>query len=132
MSARGFPSEGIAKKNGDEQNERGTCLGRTVACRSKHVARFPVYREGSGEKQFTGAAAFLELEKAGYDQLPCTSSYQCEPSADAVVKFCRERIAPERLKGFLMAPWTLTTPDKANKIARSIELIAASKNKYYP
>jgi hypothetical protein len=75
---------------------------------------------------------FWDLEKAGYDQLPCTSSYQCEPSADAVVKFCRERIAPERLKGFLMAPWTLTTPDKANKISRSIELIAASKNKYYP
>ena len=89
-------------------------------------------KKGGWGETIQGAAAFLELEKAGYDQLPCTSSYQCEPSADAVVKFCRERIAPERLKGFLMAPWTLTTPDKANKISRSIELIAASKNKYYP
>ena len=58
---------------------------------------------------------FVKLEKAGFDQVPCGSDWmsskrsKANASNDAcmagLVKFCRKNIAPERLKGFLMAPW---------------------------
>ena len=58
---------------------------------------------------------FLDLEKAGFDQVPCGSNWRSGahrakklPTNESIiplVRFCRERIRPERLKGFLMAPW---------------------------
>ena len=70
---------------------------------------------GWGESR-NGVAAFLALEKAGFDQLPCGSNWWGDPgSIAALVKFCRERIAPERLKGFCIAPWGSCEPDEPGK-----------------
>lgn len=61
-------------------------------------------------------AAFLALDEAGFDQLPCGSNCLDDPgSVAALVKFCRERIAPERLKGFCVAPWSSCEPDEPEK-----------------
>ena len=58
---------------------------------------------------------FAKLEKAGFDQVPCGSNWKSQqmraakrPVNDSIkqlVKLCRSCIAPERLKGFMMAPW---------------------------
>ena len=58
---------------------------------------------------------FLKLDKAGFDQVPCSSNW-CSPTRRKaglknddcmakMVKFCRANLSPEHLKGFLMAPW---------------------------
>ena len=58
---------------------------------------------------------FLKLDKAGYDQVPCASPWM-SPDREKVkasndgcmadmVKFCRANLSPDRLKGYLMAPW---------------------------
>ena len=59
---------------------------------------------------------FLKLDKAGFDQVPCSSSWRSPTRIKAglknddcmakLVRFCRANISPERLKGFLMAPWS--------------------------
>ena len=59
---------------------------------------------------------FLKLDKAGFDQVPCSSNWCSSTRRRAglknddcmanLVKFCRANISPERLKGFLMAPWS--------------------------
>lgn len=79
-----------------------------------------------------GAVAFLELEKAGYDQLPCTSNYFCDESANAVVKFCKEHIDPSRLKGFMVAPWQITESAHEDKIAKGLCQLTDAKKVYYP
>ena len=58
---------------------------------------------------------FWDLEKAGFDQIPCGTNWpgherrRLKIGADDVmgklVKTCRGVVAPERLLGFLMAPW---------------------------
>ncbi len=59
---------------------------------------------------------FLKLDKAGFDQVPCSSNW-CSPTRikakvknddcmAKMVKFCRTHLSPEHLKGFLMAPWS--------------------------
>ena len=71
--------------------------------------------------------AFAELEKHGYDQLPCVSNIYEEEAVDAVMRYCRAHIAPERLKGFQLAPWRATQPEAEAKIMRGIDLFIQAK-----
>ena len=58
---------------------------------------------------------FLKLDKAGFDQVPCSSNWRSPTRIKAgvnndecmanMVKFCRANLSPSLLKGFLMAPW---------------------------
>ncbi len=65
---------------------------------------------------------FIDLDKAGFDQVPCGSNWvggvrkKLNMNADDVIgkltKFCRENISKEHLKGMMLAPWHPTdTPD---------------------
>ncbi len=80
---------------------------------------------------------FWDLEKAGFDQIPCGTNWAGEGrrnlkiGADDVmgklVKTCREVIAPERLLGFLMAPWASCDNEaNLNLNLRGIDLFAAA------
>ena len=89
-------------------------------------------REGGWGEGVHGAVTFLELEKAGYDQMPAPGNYWGEPAAEAVVKFCREHVDPSRLKGFLMTTWGGTTTEEIGKVTGGIREFAAVKRKYYP
>ncbi|HSV72453.1 MAG TPA: hypothetical protein VLH79_01690 [Chthonomonadales bacterium] len=55
--------------------------------------------------------AYVDLEQRGYDQVPTGSNWSVDTNFGRTVAFCRERIAPERLLGFLMAPWRPTMPE---------------------
>ena len=58
---------------------------------------------------------FIKLDKAGFDQVPCASNWLSKRRREAnaindkcmgeLVKFCRKNLNPERVKGYLMAPW---------------------------
>ena len=61
---------------------------------------------------WAGPLGFLELEEAKYDQIPCASNYKVPMNLEIVVKFCKEHVVRERIKGFLMAPWAGTYGEK--------------------
>ena len=56
--------------------------------------------------------AYEALERGGFDQVPCGSVYSSETNFPDTVRHCRRIVAPERLKGFLIAPWTGSTQAK--------------------
>lgn len=92
-------------------------------------------KEGGWGETVNGAAAFMELEKAGFDQLPCTSNWAEDASAEAVVDYCLKNIDPSRLKGICTAPWAMTVPDTAEKknitkALEGIDLLAAARDKH--
>lgn len=64
--------------------------------------------------------AFKVLEKAGFDQLPTSSTNAQKGSFKATVEFCDRHIAPERLKGYLMSAWRHTVPDFRSRLEDSI------------
>ena len=89
----------------------------------------------TGSSQKERLQQFHDLEKAGFDQVPCGTNWvgfqrkKLNIGADDVigklVKFCRRTIAPERLKGFLMAPWSsCATAEGYAFNRRGIELFA--------
>ena len=70
--------------------------------------------------------AYLDLEKAGVDQVPTGSNWSCDTNFPDTVGFCRKGLAPERLKGFLMAPWFFTLPEWQEKNLQAIAQVEAA------
>ncbi len=77
---------------------------------------------------WAGPLGFLELEEAKYDQIPCASNYRVPKNLGIIVKFTKEHIARERVKGFLMAPWARSYGDKARaKLLEACDLIEQAR-----
>ena len=77
------------------------------------------------------ASAILELDRAGFDMMPCTSNWECPEAAEAMVGFCRARVDPRHLKGFLTAPWADCYTEEKPKLLAGIRHFAAAKRKIY-
>ena len=86
----------------------------------------------SWESQGNLAASILELDKAGFDMLPCTSNWSNPQASDAMLKFCKARVDPAHLKGFMTAPWAKAISLEMPKVAEGIRLFAEAKRKHYP
>ena len=57
---------------------------------------------------WAGALAFKEIDEAGYDAIPCGSTWSRPWNMEAVVRFSKKHLSRNRIKGFLMAPWART------------------------
>ena len=68
---------------------------------------------------------FGRLSDAGFDEIPCGSNYESDDNFGALVAYCGKTVAPERLKGFLMAPWFFTVPSKEKKLLDAIDQVGA-------
>ena len=88
--------------------------------------------ETAGKKKLM---PFYDLEKAGFDQIPCGTNWvgwkrrHLNVGADDVigklVKVCRRDIPKARLKGFLMAPWaSCDTQEHVDFNIKGIDLFA--------
>lgn len=79
-----------------------------------------------------GATTYRDLEQHGYDQVPTLSNWHTPDNIARTIEYCRRHVAPERLKGFLLAPWRPTlfeTRDRhLDAIAHFGKAIAADKS----
>jgi hypothetical protein len=72
---------------------------------------------------------FRRLSDAGFDEIPCGSNYESDENIGALVQYCDKAIAPERLKGYLMAPWFATLPGKqGRKLLEAMDQVGAVIN----
>ena len=80
-----------------------------------HMKGYDIANMSRSQRSWKILNLFLTLDKAGFDQVPCGSNWKSKQrqaaggavneSVVGLVKFCREHLSPERLKGFMMAPW---------------------------
>ncbi len=66
------------------------------------------YYGASFEESIGPVKTYRELDAAGFDQIPTLSSWETLDNVGDTVAFCRKHLTPERLKGFLLAPWRPT------------------------
>jgi hypothetical protein len=71
-----------------------------------------------------------ELERHGYDQIPTGSNWLSPKSFGMMVDYCRKRIAPSRLKGFLQTPWVPTLETFRQNHIEAIDQVAAAMAAY--
>ena len=82
--------------------------------------------------EYDQVECYLKLEKAGFDQIPCGGNWREEVNFGETVKFCRAHLAPERLLGFLVAPWRSTTAKFRDKNLKGVELVGEEIRKWNP
>jgi len=71
--------------------------------------------------------AYIVLEKAGFDQIPCSSNWSFPESFPMTVDFCTEHVSDEHLKGFIMAPWKATVEPFRDRIEEAIQIVGEVK-----
>ena len=84
----------------------------------------PPDETGPGRNARRFVQPYIDLDKAGFDQIPTGSNWSSDLNIGGTVDFCRENISPERLKGFLIAPWYFTLPDWQWKLLDAVDQIA--------
>ena len=62
----------------------------------------------AGQNHAAELKGFYDLEKAGYDQMPCATTWNSNENMEQVIDFCLRRLDRKRLKGFLLTPWEFT------------------------
>lgn len=67
---------------------------------------------GEPYPEFVCVDAYRKLEEHGYDQIPTGSNWSNNTNFEATVEFCRQHISPERLLGFMTAPWHPTLEER--------------------
>lgn len=85
----------------------------------------------SWKSQGNLASAILELNKAGFEMMPCTSNWSNDKASDAMLSFVKERVDPSLVKGLLTAPWGMSYKEEHPKVVSGIKLFAEAKRKYY-
>ena len=77
------------------------------------------------ENYITYVKAYEALDKAGFDQVPTGSNWSYDTNFAGTVEHCRKVCSPERLKGFMTAPWFFTLPEWEKKNLEAIDQVAA-------
>lgn len=70
---------------------------------------------------------YLDLEKAGFDQVPTGSNWSNDVNFGRTVEFCKKNISAEHLYGFLQTPWKSTVAGCLEHHFRAVEQIEAAK-----
>ena len=63
------------------------------------------------------------LTENGFDQVPAASNYRCDDNMVLTVERYGNKIAPENLKGFMMAPWAMTTEESKQQLINAGKLL---------
>jgi len=76
------------------------------------------------------AQAYVDLEAHGFDQVPTGSNWATDTNMGLTVEFCREAIAPERLKGFLQTIWRPTLAPYREKHLAGVRQLGEAKRRF--
>lgn len=96
----------------------------------KSVLQSNWYYGESFSPEISYVKAYLDLEKHGYDQVPTGSNWTVSTNFRDTVKFAKENIAPERLKGFLQTVWRPLLPDCFDRHISAIEQVGAARSEF--
>ena len=73
---------------------------------------------------------YNDLEKYGYDQVPTGSNHIIDTNLMSTVEYCKKNIAPERLYGFMTAPWRPTLSPCLERHQEAINQVGEAIKKF--
>ena len=76
--------------------------------------------------------AYLDIEEHGYDQVPTGSNWSNDVNFGRTVDYCTKHIAPERMWGFMTAPWHPTVEALRQHHLNAIDQVGEAMAKWKP
>lgn len=73
------------------------------------------------------------LDKWGYEQVPTVSAYMDRANPEHTMNYCKNLLEnPDNIKGYITAPWVMTTPDSYLALQSDAWFFGCGKRKIYP
>ena len=92
-----------------------------------------IRKNPDGSYQAVQYGTYRVLEEAGFDQVPCCSTIEgYHSSAYATMQMGREEIAPERLIGYMTAPWCNPRKHDGLELMNDAYRFGVAKKEFYP
>ena len=90
------------------------------------------YDQGFSERAFRWPRikCYLDLDKAGFDQIATASNNVFASNAGETVEFCERNLSDGRLKGYLMSSWRRCLPEERNRNLEAVDLMAEAFHKF--
>ena len=93
----------------------------------------PMRRNADGTFRDCQYESYLTLDQAGFDQVPTVSTWQGRlENARVTMELAKNTFAPERVKGFMTAPWQFTRPDRLYALLNDAYCFGQGKLAIYP
>ena len=87
------------------------------------------YYGGKFSDDIKGVGTYRDLNDHDFDQIPTLSNWTTPTNIAGTIDYCRKHIKPDRLTGFLLAPWRPTLPETRAKHMEAIEHFAKAIEK---
>jgi hypothetical protein len=94
---------------------------------SKQVLQSNWWYERELDPKKTEVKAYVQLEERGFDQVPTFSNWEHPENCYNTVRFAKEHIAPQRLKGFIHCPWRPTLPETRDRHLDAIDNVSKAR-----
>jgi hypothetical protein len=82
------------------------------------------YYGGKFSDDIRAVRTYRDFVDHDFDQVPTLSNWTTPANIAGTIEYCRKHIKPERLKGFLLAPWRPTLPETRARHMDAIEHLA--------
>ena len=89
-------------------------------------------KDENGRYKSFGFQTYIDLDRAGYDQVPTASTWADEYNIDFTMRLCKEELNPELFKGFMSAPWNYITKDGFNLMMHEAVMFKRAMQKHFP
>ena len=84
------------------------------------------------ERNYIAVRAYELLDQHGYDQVPTGSTWSCIHNMSQTVGLGKDRLSPELLKGYMIAPWRMTVAASRFRLLDDAERLYLARQKWYP
>ena len=90
------------------------------------------YDQGFNERAFRWPRikCYLDLDKAGFDQIATASNNVFASNAAETVEFCERNLTDGLLKGYLMSSWRRCLPSERDRNLEAVDLMAEACKKH--
>ena len=84
------------------------------------------------DRHYAAIRAYEVLDQYGYDQIPTGSTWTCTENMSQTLGFGKDRLSPDLLKGYLIAPWRFTYASERFRLLDDAERLYLARKKWYP
>lgn len=85
-----------------------------------------------GHRYRTAIETYDALDALGYDQVPTGSTWSRHQNLYQTVAYAKNRLNPSLLKGFMAAPWLMTTREDRFRLLDDADRLFVAREKLYP
>lgn len=93
---------------------------------------WPLSKKPDGTYERKGASAYEELDRAGYDQVLTSSTWNCWYNSQETMQLGKADLDPSRVAGYMTAPWVFTTQSERFALLNDAQRFWDARKLVYP